>query len=323
MKAFRYAVILLLCAFAVAAIAGAQQTVAAAARALQLWATAVVPALFPFFIASRALLLMGCAPLCSRALAPLMRFLGYPQSGAYALAVSMLGGYPGGAKAVSELLEQGAVSQKEAEHLSILCHTSGPLFVMGTAAGVLLKQPQWGVAMLMCHYCACFCTAALFAFGQKPSCEEARIMPQGQPLSVGAVMGQSVMAGVNTMLLICGYMVFFGVVIALLPLPEGNVGAVLAGMLEMTNGIAHLSGSQAMPLACALLSFSGVCINLQALTLLGKACRPLPFVGARLICAVFASALAALFQVGGNVLYPVACAAAFIAACRLFGKLFA
>lgn len=49
MKAFRYAVILLLCAFAVAAIAGAQQTVAAAARALQLWATAVVPALFRFY----------------------------------------------------------------------------------------------------------------------------------------------------------------------------------------------------------------------------------------------------------------------------------
>ena len=323
MKAFRYTVILLLCAFAVAAVAGAQQTVAAAAQALQLWATAVVPALLPFFIASQALLLMGCAPACSRLLAPLMRFLGYPQSGAYALAVSMLGGYPGGAKAVSELLEQGAVSQKEAGRLSILCHTSGPLFVMGTAAGVLLKQPQWGFSMLICHYCACFCTAALFAFRQKSSSGEAGPITKGQALSVGAVMGQSVMAGINTMLLICGYMVFFGVVIALLPLPDGNMGAVLAGMLEMTNGIAHLAGSQAMPLACALLSFSGVCINLQALTLLGKACNPLQFISARLICAVFAYALAALFQAWGNILYSVACAAAFISACRLFGKMFA
>ena len=323
MKFFRVCMYLLLGVFAVCAVADARLTIAAAGTALRLWATAVVPALLPFFVAARALLLLGAAPFLARLLSPLMRLLGYPVPGAYALAVSLLGGYPGGAKAVCELKAEGAVTPEEAARLSLLCHTSGPLFTAGTAACSLLQRPQWGLPLLVCHYAACFCSASLLALRAPVPARSAPRAPAHTPLSLGAILSRSVTDGINTMLLICGCMVFFGVVIALLPLPAGNLGAAAAGLLEMTAGIARLSGDAAFPLACALLSFSGACICLQALSLLDGICRPLRFFAARLLCGVLGGLLGMLFQATGNLLAPAACAALWITLCGLFRKLFA
>ena len=86
---------------------------ASAARGLALFATSVLPSVFPFFFCSTFLTAMGAAKALSRIGAkPVRALFNAPPEGAYALTMSMLSGYPVGAAVTADLYERAAIDDE-------------------------------------------------------------------------------------------------------------------------------------------------------------------------------------------------------------------
>ena len=120
------------------------------AEALALCARSVVPSLFPFLVASSALLALGFGELAAPWLAGLMEPLfRVPGAGSAALVLGLVGGYPIGAKTAADLYRENLVSREEAERLLAFCNNSNPVFlisVLGVGVFGSVRAGVWAVA---------------------------------------------------------------------------------------------------------------------------------------------------------------------------------
>lgn len=301
-----------------------------AREGLRLWATAVVPSLFPFLFAARALLELGADRAAERILGPVLAFLGFEPKGAFALAVSLLCGYPAGAKTLGDLAARGSVSPREGERLAMLCHTAGPLFVLGFASVVTGVN---GGALLGCHYggvlcAACAVNALYTAFfrddgepygkgGQKgekersEGAEEAQSGEKCRNTGLGAALGNACGAAAGACLTVGGFIVFFSCVSGLIKpyMPEAW------RILELSAGLEGLD----LPRAAALISFSGLCVIAQGTAFLGEI-RPKML----LLCRAAAGAFSLLLGLAAQAspFLAAGAAAAVIAPCCVFVRFY-
>ena len=174
----------------------------AARAACRQWATGVLPALFPYLVLSR--LLLGAAG-----------------GGALTVPLAMLAGSPAGAR----LLALGGPS-RASQRRAALCATASPLFLLGTlSGGALMLAAHWIGALAAYGFAACFPVRA----------ENAASSASPPAAALPEILADSALA----MLPVCGCMVFFSVVTALVealfPLPPA-LGAALAAFLEMAGG---------------------------------------------------------------------------------------
>lgn len=324
----KYVYILLFSAFIILSVVHSQTVLKGALNIILLWAKAVLPALLPFFIASQALLLLGCAPAMGRLLGPFMKLLGMPAAGGYAFAMSLLCGYPTGARMCGELYNQKYLSLDQLKPLTALCHSSGPVFITGSVAAAILNRPELGLPLLIIHYLACLLTGSLYGMAARPG-ENVFHPEMPGSSSIGAVLQQSILSSIKAILAVCGYMLLFGVITALADdfgLLKGFWGGMIAGALEMTNGISRLSAlglpiESLLPMCSFLISFSGLSICLQALAFLPKQISPMFFLGARLISACTAYLLCLAYVSAKSLLTPVLAALGILTLFALIRRL--
>ena len=128
-----------------------QQYSAVCMQGITLWAGAVLPALFPYFALTSMLTRMGAADKLSARLSPAARKVKLPGCAAYCFLLSVLSGYPVGARTIADLQAQGALDSKAAARVSLLCSTSGPMFLLGSVGGAMFKDMRAGGILLASH----------------------------------------------------------------------------------------------------------------------------------------------------------------------------
>lgn len=122
------------------------------AEALALCARSVVPSLFPFLVASSALLALGFGELAAPWLAGLMEPLfRVPGAGSAALVLGLVGGYPIGAKTAADLYRENLVSREEAERLLAFCNNSNPVFLISVLGVGVFGSVRAGVWLWLIH----------------------------------------------------------------------------------------------------------------------------------------------------------------------------
>lgn len=228
---------------ALAALALHPQPAMQAARdACQLWATGVLPSLFPFMVLSRML-------------------AGALGGGMLAVPVSMLAGSPAGAKLLA--ISGGG---QQAQQKAALCATASPLFLLGTLGG--------DFRMVTAHWLGAAAAGAFTRLFPSPATPAHASVPPSRA-SLPGIIADSALA----MLSVCGCMAFFSVLTALaeslLPLPAG-AQAALSAFLEMAGGCARImklpvSDAQRTALLCGAASFGGLSVFLQNMPYLREA----------------------------------------------------
>lgn len=134
-----------------------------ARRGLSLFATSVLPSLFPFYFFSLLLTYIGAAKTVSGIFQKPVRVLyNAPKESAYVLLLSMLSGYPVGASMTAELYEAGSITQKEAKAIAAFASTSGPIFMLGTVGSAIFGNVKVGIVVLAAHYIAALLNGFIF-----------------------------------------------------------------------------------------------------------------------------------------------------------------
>ncbi|WP_340395541.1 nucleoside recognition domain-containing protein [Paenibacillus sp. FSL E2-0177] len=315
---------------AIAIIISPESSFEASLQGLKLWWTLVFPALLPFLMLSEMLTASGFVHGFGVLLEPLMKkVFRLPGASGWTLALGITAGFPGGAGGVMQLHKQNSISDKEAARLAALTHFASPVtmlivigiaFLHSTSAGYFLLAIHW-ISGLLASY-----TDALLkgrsantkpvdkiSADTKRSSLYSRVQLAATDArakdgrSFGKLLGESVANAVQSLMVVGGYMIMFAVVINIITTVLPALPAALpASLLEIhlgadaiSKGLASIGTGPSSMFGIALLSaalgWSGLCAQLQVLTMLKQArVRFLPYATVRLMHGLYAFLLTLL-----------------------------
>lgn len=132
---------------------------------IKLWVGYVLPTLFPYLFISAMLTSFSLTGKLANALSPLTkRLFNVGGGGGYAFLISIISGYPVGAKIVSDLYKKGAFSRSEGVRASILCSTCSPVFLITTIGAITFNDNRFGILLFFCHILSSFIIGFIFSF---------------------------------------------------------------------------------------------------------------------------------------------------------------
>ena len=249
----------------------------AATNGLTLWATCVVPSLFPFFVITNLLSRTKVVDFVGKLLDKCMRpIFNVPGIGGFAFVMGLISGYPVGAKIVSDFRENGSITKDEGERMLAFTNNSGPLFIISSVGISLFGDTKTGLLLLSTHILSCITVGIILGKFSKKSDEEYRRnmhthTKNGNNLNssktvtfknVGEVLGSSINNSISTILMIGGFVVIFSVIISILNQTHAldifakflnpflsTIGfdlefakPLLSGIIELTNGVKQVAG---------------------------------------------------------------------------------
>lgn len=233
-----------------------------ALEGMELCLRVVIPALFPFFVLS-ALIADAAASQRANWLRPLGRLTGIPIGSEAILLTGYLGGYPIGAKAISQAYHQGRLSREDAARMLAICNNPGPAFIFGIAGSLFPGKGAGFIVWLIVILSSL--TAAAIAPGKS---REIYRQTKGKPVTLTSAVSQSLaaMAGV------CGWVILMRIGIVFLRrwflwrFPD-EVSVVITGILELANGCTELhklpDTALRLVICVGMLTFGGLCVTMQ------------------------------------------------------------
>lgn len=282
-------------------ILDAKTALLGASEGLQLCLQTVIPSLFPFLLLS-ILLTSSVASMHSGIFSPLGKLLKIPADAVGIFLIGLLGGYPAGAQAVATAYGSGRLSRQEAGRMVVFCNNTGPAFLFGIGA-VLFDSFLPCLLLWVIQILSSIAMASLLPGEWR----KAHPINQRQVVSVTQAMRQAV----QTMALICGWVILFRILIAFLQrwilwlLPQ-QASILICALLEMTNGccaLSELSTDGAKLILFAVFSgFGGLCVWLQSCSVTAQALVPM---GLYLPGKITQACLCLLLAAAAQILLPV------------------
>lgn len=230
---------------------------------LFLCANRLIPSLFCFMVFTSFLSLSGIGQVFAGLLRPVTYFLRLPKVTGTAVLMSFLGGYPIGAKNISDLYHRQEINQSIAARMMIFCCCPAPSFVILAVGVELLQSRKLGLilyasqvlsVLILGKSTALFCCRKEGPYRNDDSIKHLPKCSAYDP--IGSALVESVAFASSAMLPICGYVVLFGAFGALLQdvgLPE-KLTVLLTAFLEVTTGTARLA-ELSTPVSLAVMSF--------------------------------------------------------------------
>lgn len=259
---------------------------------IMVWATAILPALFPFMLFTKLLTSTGYVEQASRSLSKLTNKLyKVPGISAYVFLMSIITGYPLGAKITSDLYEEGVIKRSEAHRICSFTSNSGPMFVVGTVGVGMLISPFAGYILLISHIIAAIFNGLIYR-NYKPKeidfiKKENKIINETE----SDILTKSMQNSISSVLLIGGYITIFFVITEVLSslqifypiiqffsfigIEEIITKGVIFGSFEITKGFLTIASApvslSVKTIFCSLIiSFGGFSTAFQAFAFLNK-----------------------------------------------------
>ena len=274
-------------------VSSPEENITACVNGLFVWATSVAPALFPFLIFTKLLSELNFIENISRHLSPITRKLyNTPGISAYIYVMSILSGYPVGAKLTADFYTKGLITKGQASRITTFTSTSGPLFIVGTVGIGMLHSTKIGIIILISHFLGAMLNGLLYRRYMHDV-----ITIDSIPISTPNknILEDIMFSSIKSILIIGGYVAIFFVIITMLNsanilylpkvilsyifsiahLPTDIITPTLNGIVEVTRGCLDLSmiittDTIKCITATFLISFGGLSIHMQALTFLKR-----------------------------------------------------
>ena len=243
-------------------ILDSKSTISGMNQGIELCLKALIPALFPYMIitSSCSYLMLGQH---TRIIHTLLHPCKLPTGTEIIFLLGLLGGYPVGAKLISDAHDSQLILKKDMQRMLMFCSNAGPSFIFGII-GSMFSQPLipwiiWEIHILSAYFVGIF-TA-------KSSKVPSVTMPK-----TDFQFSKAITSAIKSMGNICAWVVLFRVLLTffdkwflrLLPTP---IRVMFSGLLEMSNGCLQLAeiGNTNLRFIISLLiiTFGGFCITMQ------------------------------------------------------------
>lgn len=198
---------------------------------------------------------------------------GVSKCGLWIILLSLVGGYPVGARMIVSALAQRGVSRKEAESLSYVCVCAGPGFLISFVGEALLQSKAAGAALFASQAASVLILAAAAGLTLRKSGTK-DLPPRGCARSG---LGQALISAVNSGALTClsasaAVAAFSGLLGIIDAAAEGRTPEILSTALtalcEVTSACKLLARSAPLPVLGFAVGFGGLCVHFQIFSIL-------------------------------------------------------
>ncbi len=209
------------------------------------------------------------------------KFFHISKEGFAVFLLSMISGYPAGIKLINDNFTQGNITSKQARIMNCCCFFSGPAFISGIATNYLYPESNAGLLIFL----SCFFgnTLTLIIFTRKlpeiyntnsinNSFKKNQLIPSVKSAS-SAMVQMCVMitafGGFTEILKISGIIDFISkYTSSILNSSTDTTQSIIMSLLEISN-IMTLPTMKAefLPIVAFLISFGGICVHMQILSL--------------------------------------------------------
>ena len=298
--------LLIFCGFEI--LSESETIMSAVSYSFNIWINNIFPSLFPFFVLSEILINYGFVELVSELFKPIFeKIFKINGNAAFIFIMSLLSGFPSNAKYTKELYLQKKLTEKEATKILMFSHFSNPLFILGTVSITFLNDKKLGILVLISHYLSNVIIGILIRNYNKEEIIKDKFSIKNSILkmhnkrinnnkSLGTIITDSLTNSINTLLLILGVVTTFLIISTII---DNNFKlslfnkSILSGILEMTQGLKHvsllnISNYYKAFLITGILSFGGLSVHTQIISIISDTnIKYLPFLLARLLHIIF------------------------------------
>ena len=229
----------------------------------------IIPSLFPFLVLTNMIhpLLLGHKiPLLNH----LGSIMGIPIGAESIFFLGALGGYPIGARIISEAYRHGELNQTHSRRLLGFCSNAGPAFIFGIV-GTLFQQKYipwiiWGIHILSAIIVAMILPGKSRCFCQISKKETNTFL-------------SSVEQSIRVLAKICSLITLFRAILYICQkwfkrMLSNTVWIIFSGFLELSNGCLSLSmitcDGERFIIAIVMLSVGGLCVGMQTKSITGS-----------------------------------------------------
>lgn len=264
---------------------------------IKVWATIVLPALFPFFLFTKLLTELNVIQDFCKCFSKITKkFYNCDGVAGYIFFSSIISGYPVGAKLVSEFHTKKLITTDQAYRITTFTSTSGPLFIIGTIGIGMFNNKTIGLIILVSHILASLINGLLYRKHKlNNSINNLKIQTLQNKTPTTNILNECMINSIKSILIIGGYISIFFLLTNIIstynlfnpitffcgkifnsPNSSEIINGVLNGLIEVTQGCLKLSSLKlnqtlSIVLCTGLVSFGGFSIHMQAQTFLKSA----------------------------------------------------
>ena len=204
--------------------------------------------------------------------------------------LSLLGGYPIGAKLIDELYSDGVLDSKSAENLLPFCVNAGPAFIVLAIGDGILGSKETGIVLLVSHIAAS-CLLTLF-FVRKEFVSDLSGNTTDNKKFFDKFT-ESINIASNSTVSICAFVIFFSVINSAAASLSGSVKLLkfLVYFFEITTAVGN---TNSIYLISFLLGFGGLSVWMQVFSI--RKPRVLSFIAVRMLHGALSVVLTAIIE---------------------------
>ena len=246
-------------------------------RGFLTWATCVLPSLFPFMIITLLFIKLGFSQKIAKPFARLAKLVNLSPVALSCAVMSIATGYPAGSKMIKEYYDGKAITESDAQKMSVLCATAGPTFVIGGVGANVFGDASVGLKIYLIHALSSVIIALIFSVKSKDSAKNRLFLPERSQNALydafyGAVISVAVAGGFIAFFscvaqIAQDFNLLFPVEFLLCPLLDSDGARAFAmGLVELTGGCKALASANttlAVPLCTFLISMGGSSVVAQ------------------------------------------------------------
>lgn len=241
-------------------------------KGLYLCSGVIIPSLFPFMVLCSFLVKSGFCEKFGFIFEPFTRLLfKLPGCTAGAIFMSLVGGFPVGAKMTYDLFENHQITMNQARKMMLFCVNAGPAFVINAVGFSMLGSSKVGIILF-----ASLCFTSIL-IGIVISITETyedltplfkaynECSPKKEKLAYAFI--NSVSDAAQSIFSVCVWVILFSFISALISLaPLGEHTAIsLNCILEVTSGCNSAVNTFSIPMIAFVLGWGGLCVHCQVL----------------------------------------------------------
>lgn len=250
-------------------------------NAISIWSVNVLPVLFPFFVLTNIIIMLS--EFKQNKLDKFFSKIYKTNIGASTIYfLSILSGYPVGAKLVTDFYTRGYIDKTQAENMLSFCSVSGPMFILGTVGVCMFNSMKIGLIILISNILASLLNGLIHC--KKSNQKQIEI----KTIQYDNILSKSVYDSMINILLVGAYIVLSFLVIDMLEnlkilsvvsasissvsfnlLTPDIVKSLLIGFVEITRGSLEFSMLNISPLlsivfVSGIIGFGGLSVFMQS-----------------------------------------------------------
>ena len=204
---------------------------------------ALVPSLFVFMAASAFAVKSGAALTLSKPLGKVSKALfGLPYPALSAILLSIIGGYPVGARSAAIMYEEGCLSERQAQKAVYIAVCAGPGFLLSFVGRALLGSPDAGLILLTAEILSVLLTGMII--GRAVRCDMG-FKPPSKHRHGGNLLIASVTDASSATFKMCSMVM------------------ICSALIEITTGCGMLCGRYPLAVVAFFIGFGGISVHLQ------------------------------------------------------------